>query len=79
MTRDYYGESRALGADLWEAGYKEWADKLDAVVQSGSTATEILMGIRWTLVQLISSHPNLPEELSARVADLEREISATLR
>ena len=78
MTRDYYGESRVLGVDLWEAGYKEWADKLDAVIQSGSTATEILMGIRRTLAQLISSQPNLSRELSARAADLEREVSRVL-
>jgi hypothetical protein len=79
VTRDYYGESRALGADLWEAGYKEWADKLDTAIQSGSTATEILMAIRWTLAQLTSSHLGLPDELSARAADLEREISNALK
>jgi hypothetical protein len=78
VTRDYYCESRVLGADLWEAGYKEWADKLDAVIQSGSTSTEILMGIRYTLVQLVSSRPSLPHELSARVAELEREIRIAL-
>jgi hypothetical protein len=78
VTRDYYGEGHALGADLWEAGYKQWADKIDFVIKSGSTATEILMGIRWTLDQLLASELNLPSDLSERAADLKRGIDAAL-
>ncbi|HUY48713.1 MAG TPA: hypothetical protein VMV92_23845 [Streptosporangiaceae bacterium] len=78
MTRDYYGEANALAADLWEVGYKQWADKIDAVIKSGSTATEILMGIRWTLTQLLMSEPNVPAELVKRSTDLRREIEAAL-
>ena len=48
MARDYYADSRALGVDLWEAGFKDWADRIDAVIEGGSTSSEILMGLRWT-------------------------------
>jgi hypothetical protein len=78
MTRDYYGEARALGADLWEAGYKQWADKIDSVVEGGSTATEILMGLRWTLSQLLASEPGLPSDLSMRADLVKREIDSAL-
>jgi hypothetical protein len=79
VTRDYYGEGRALGADLWEAGYKEWADKIDSVIQSGSTATEILMGMRWTLGQMLIAQETLPVQLAERARDLEQEINKALR
>jgi hypothetical protein len=79
VTRDYYGEARALGADLWEAGFKEWADKIESVIQSGSTATEILMGIRWTLGQMTSSESGLPASLFRRAVDLEQGIAGALR
>jgi hypothetical protein len=79
MSRDYYGEARALGADLWEAGYRQWADKIDSVIDGGSTATEILMGLRWTLSQLLVSEPGLPSELSTRADTVHREIDSALR
>lgn len=78
MTRDYYGESRALAADLSEAGRQQWADEIDLVIASGSTATEILMGIRWTLSQLLTSEPDLPAELTERAADLRDGIDQVL-
>lgn len=55
MPRDFYADSRALGADLWEAGLKPWADRLDAVLEGGSPSSEILMGLRWTLDQLLGA------------------------
>lgn len=78
MTRDYYADSRALGSDLWEAGYKVWADKIDAVIDGGSTSSEILMGLRWTMDQLVAEEPGLVGVLEQRVASLRRAIDAAL-
>jgi hypothetical protein len=78
MTRDYYGEGRALAADLWEVGYKQWADRIDFAIESGSTATEILMSIRWALSRLLASEPGLPADLLKRAAGLHGEIESAL-
>ncbi len=79
MALDYYAASRALGADLWDAGYKEWADKIDAVIDGGSTSTEILMGLRWTLTQLGEDKLDLSPELRRRADSLRIEIDTALQ
>ena len=79
MVLDYYAASRALGADLWEAGYKEWADKIDAMIEGGSTSSEILMGLRWTLTQLGEAELGLSPELKRRADGLRDEIDTALR
>lgn len=78
MARDYYADSRALGADLWEAGFKNWADKIDGVIEGGSTSSEILMGLRWTLTQLAAEEQDLPESLRRRAESLRDELDAVL-
>ena len=78
MTRDYYAESRALGVDLWGAGYKDWADKIDTIIKSGVTSSEILMGLRWTLSELSVKEHGLPPDLRQRAESLRREIDEAL-
>jgi hypothetical protein len=78
VTRDYYADGRALGEDLWEAGYKQWADKIDAVIAGGSTSNEILMGLRWTLSQLGAEEQSMPQSLRRRAESLRSEIDAAL-
>ena len=78
MARDYYADSRALGVDLWEAGFKDWADRIDAVIEGGSTSSEILMGLRWTLTQLDAEEQDLPQSLRLRAESLRNEIDAVL-
>jgi hypothetical protein len=78
VTRDYYAESRALGADLWEAGYKDWADKIDTVIEGGATSSEILMGLRFTLNELNVRENGLSPNLKQRAESLRREIDAAM-
>lgn len=78
MARDYYSDSRALGADLWESGHEAWADRIDAVIEGGSTGTEILMGLRWTLVELLTQETSLDEGLRMRAESLRADISGAL-
>jgi len=78
VTHDYYAESRALGADLWEAGYKDWADKIDNVIEGGAMSSEILMGLRWTLGELGVKEHGLSPDLKQRAESLYREIDRAL-
>jgi hypothetical protein len=76
VTRDYYAESRALGVDLWEAGFKDWADRIDTAIEGG--ATEILMRLRWTLSELSVKERGLPPDLMQRVKSLRTGIDDAL-
>lgn len=57
MANNYDADARALAEELRRAGYPSWADQLTNVIASGSTGTEIMMGLRWTLDQLRNSEP----------------------
>ena len=46
---DYYKEARSLSEALKLEGEKKWAQLLIEKIEAGSTATEILMGLRWAL------------------------------
>ena len=41
-----------FGERLREAGFSGWADRIDSVIDEGYTATEILMGLRWSSSKL---------------------------
>jgi hypothetical protein len=78
VTRDYYAESRALGADLRETGHKAWADKIDTVIETGSTSSEILMGLRWTLGELCAKEHSLSPDIKQRAGSLQTGIDSAL-
>lgn len=79
MPLDFYAETRALGNSLWDAGFASWAERLDSVMLGGATPTEILMGVRWTLGQLLDSAPVLPAALQQQVVALRRALDEALR
>lgn len=78
MTRDYYAESRALGADLRKTGHKAWADKIDTVIETGTTSSEILMGLRWTLGEFCAKEHFLSPDIKQRAESLQTEIDNAL-
>jgi hypothetical protein len=53
MVVDLYSEARSLAITLRKEGLADWASKLDDIVDGGATATEILMGLRWTAGQIL--------------------------
>jgi hypothetical protein len=67
-TFDYIAEARtisdALGDDL-----ADWRARIDEVITTGSTGTEILMGLRWNLAELLKATPTLPPDLVTRIKD----------
>lgn len=73
-----YAEVRALASALSDAGFPAWADRIEDMIAVGSTATEILMGLRWVLGELLAQEKQLPSPLRAGAVDLEREISEIL-
>ena len=78
MARDLYGAARALGTEVWDAGYPEWSQRIDDAVAGGATSTEMLMALRWTLGELLGQALELPDELRGRIEGLRGEIGAHL-
>jgi hypothetical protein len=74
---DVYGEARALGTALWDAGHPEWARRIDDAVSEGFTASEILMHVRMILKQ-VEQTGDLPKELRKRAGGLAREVDRLL-
>jgi hypothetical protein len=78
VARDYYAEATELAGRLWDEGNKEWADRLTEVIETGFTSSEILMGLRYQLGQLLSGGPSLPEGLRAQAKSLYEAIDSAL-
>jgi hypothetical protein len=51
MGIDYYAETARIAKALQDEGLDSEAQALRDIVDRGSTATEILMGVRWQLKQ----------------------------
>ena len=79
MALDCYSEARSIGESLRQAGFSQWADRMNTAVDRGSTATEILMGLRETLDQLRQARDQPNRDLSARVDRLRRAVDQALQ
>lgn len=69
MAVDVYTCTRALQAALCAEGLGGWADGLGTCVESGSTGTEVLMGLRWVLAELRTGRTAV---LKSVVQDVDR-------
>lgn len=78
MSRDYYSEARGLARQLEGAGIQGAPEALLQAIESGSTATEILMKLRWTLAGIRTDHPRVSPAIDAALLDLETAISSAL-
>jgi len=79
MARDHYAEARNLAAKLAERGYGSWSRRLTEVIAAGATGTEIVMGLRWTLAQLLETEAALPAGLREEATDLHGALDRLLR
>jgi hypothetical protein len=71
---DYYGEARSIATKLFERGEFDWSERIEDAISGGSTATEILMRVRFCLQELLDSGlPDGEEERASRelVAQLD--------
>lgn len=78
MARDLYNDAFELAEQVRDAGHPNWAVRLEDTIESGSTATEILMGLRWVISELLAAIPDLPPETRALAEDLWESIGGLL-
>ena len=81
MGQDYYAEAREIAAAI-RAGAEtqvERANQIEEAISAGFTATEILMGVRFRLRELLGDQRvSLPAELAESAGDLAAAIDEAL-
>lgn len=78
MVNDPYAEARDLADILRSQQRHEWSSKIDDIVAGGSTATEILLGLRWILRELLRDEA-LDVATAMQARELEQAVDALLR
>jgi len=78
MGSDYYGDAMEIAEALASEGRAPEAEAIRTTVSQGSTATEILMGVRWHLRNLIEDRAILRRETADRVSRLLTQLDAEL-
>jgi hypothetical protein len=79
VARDDDAEARALAAKLDQQGYGTWSQRLTDMIAAGATGTEIVMGLRWVLAQLLQGEDGLPADLRDEARGLHRGLDRLLR
>ncbi len=77
MNYDYYAEARMLSDKLNQDNLCEWAKKILNTLEEGSTSTEILMMLRWTLSSFLASRTG-SEDTIEHAEKLHKSINAVL-
>jgi len=81
VGQDYYAEAREIAAAI-RAGAEtqvERANQIEEAISAGFTATEILMGVRFRLRELLGDQRvSLPAELAESAGDLAAAIDEAL-
>ncbi len=75
---DHYSASHELATCLLAEGQVEWHDKLEDAIAEGTTATEILMALRFVLRSLKSRSLALTECTNDRMNTLLTEVDRSL-
>ena len=78
MARDYYAETRALAATLADGGFGTWSQQLTDMIAAGATGTEICMGLRWVLTQMLQTEDALPASLRMEANGLRQALEKLL-
>ncbi len=76
---DYYKEARSLSEALKLEGEKKWAQLLIEKIEVGSTATEILMGLRWALQECLKNRDSKLGDIEKRILGLVSRIDGALK
>ena len=77
MVLDPCSEARSLAIRLRGGGLGDWASKLENIVDGGSTATEILMGLRWMAGQILGD-TRLDQATRSRLEHLRAAVNSLL-
>jgi hypothetical protein len=76
-TSDYYGEARIIAANLKNAGREADGTNLIDAIEAGATATEILMALRFHLMNLLADQ-SLPTIIRSPTESLYKRINSVL-
>jgi hypothetical protein len=78
MARDFYAEAERIADDLTSEGLVAEADDLRNVIVTGSTATEILMGVRWHLQNIDRTNKTANVSTKRKIRELLAELNQVL-
>lgn len=78
MTRDFYADSYEVAERLAQANEMRWEHKITSAIEEGSTSTEILMALRFYLIELLKSPVILDTSTTTLVHGLAVDLSHTL-
>jgi hypothetical protein len=78
MTIDYYAEARELATRIQREGLAAEAQALIDAMDAGSTATEILMALRWHLTEIDQANNISNLDTRRRIRDLLQGVHAAL-
>jgi len=79
MGIDFYAEAELIAQTFAANGLIKEAEALRDAIESGSTATEILMALRWRLSEFVEARTT-PDEFTTNrmrrlIAELNRELN----
>ncbi len=75
-TNDPYSLAHNIAQKLRAEGLQDWSERTEDAIASGSTATEILMALRWNLTKLLAAGVHLSGDVKESVAQLIQQINA---
>jgi hypothetical protein len=78
MVNDPYAQAQALSRRLQAQGLDSCAHKIEDIVAAGSTGTEVLMGLRWIIGEILRTE-TLDLATQAEIARLRMTLDALLR
>lgn len=76
---DIYAEAKAIAHLLSKVGAKTSADLVIEKIEAGSTATEILMGVRWAVQECLKTRRKEMGDLDKRMLALVARIDGALK
>jgi hypothetical protein len=79
VARDYYAEADALAGKLVDRGYGTWAEQLTDAIAADATGTEIVMGLRWVLAEMLQKAGDLPADIQQQATGLHKGLDRILR
>lgn len=78
-STDYYLTARKIATELSQTGYSDWGARIINAIEAGSTATEILMGVRWHLDQFRELKFPISPVLESKISSLLVELDNLLK
>jgi hypothetical protein len=79
MPRDFGKDGFELAEKVRQAGQPGWALRVEEAIKYGSTSTEILMALRWTIGEMVGEGIELPAATRILAEDIRRGIGKVLR